>query len=137
MHKVSINSEVKTMANINQIVVSYLAAWNERDGKRRRDIVAKTWAEDGTYVDRVRHGEGHGSIADMIGAAQEHFPGYQLCLASSIETHGAYVRFSWQTVGSAQAPLRIAGTDFATIAKDGRLKSVVGFVDAAPAPVAS
>ena len=69
-------------------------------------------------------------------AAQEHFPGYQLCLAGSIEAHGDYVRFSRQTVGSAQAPLRIAGTDFAMIAGDGRLQSVVGFVDAAPAPVA-
>ena len=121
------------MADINATVVNYVTAWNERDAKRRREIVAKTWTDDGTYIDAARHGKGHDSIADMIGVAQEHFPGYSLCLASGIEAHNGHVRFSWQTVGSAQAPLRIAGTDFASVAADGRLKSVVGFVDAAPA----
>jgi SnoaL-like domain len=124
------------MTDVNQIVLRYVAAWNERDGARRRQIVATTWAEDGSYIDPVRQGEGHDKISAMIGEALEHFPGYQLCLASSIQAHNDYVRFSWATVGSAQAPLRIAGTDFATISKDGRLKSVVGFVDAAPAPAA-
>ena len=30
------------MANINEVVVNYLNAWNERDDRRRREIVAKT-----------------------------------------------------------------------------------------------
>ena len=121
------------MTDVNQIVLRYIAAWNERDAGKRREIVATTWTDDGTYIDASRHGEGHDSIADMIGAAQDHFPGYQLCLASGIEAHNSHVRFSWETVGSAQTPLRLAGTDFANLGKDGRLKSVVGFVDAAPA----
>ena len=36
------------MANPNELVVSSLAAWNERDPRRRRDLVAKTWTDDGT-----------------------------------------------------------------------------------------
>jgi hypothetical protein len=35
--------------------------------------------------------------------------------------------------GTAEAPLYIKGTDFVIVAGDGRIKSVVGFVDAAPA----
>ncbi len=123
------------MPNVNEVVVRYLAAWNERDDKRRREIVAKTWSEDGTYIDPARRGEGHDKISTMIGEAQTHFPGYSLCLASGIHAHNNHVRFSWETVGSAQTPLRIVGTDFATLSADGRLKSVVGFVDAAPSPV--
>jgi hypothetical protein len=123
------------MSNVNEIVVRYLEAWNERDARRRRELVAKTWTEDGSYFDRVRDGVGHDRIDSMIATAQEHFPGYRLNLASGIDAHHDYVRFSWVAGGTAEAPLYIKGTDFAVVAGDGRLSSVIGFTDAAPAPV--
>jgi len=124
------------MSNVNEIVVRYLTVWNEADAKRRRDLVAKTWTEDGTYTDKVRDGLGHDAIDALIAKAQEHFPSYRLRLASGIEAHHDYVRFSWVAGGAPEAPLYIKGTDFAVIAQDGRLKSVIGFTDAAPAPAA-
>jgi SnoaL-like domain len=124
------------MSNVNELVVHYLAAWNERDVERRRELVAQTWSEDGIYVDAHRQGAGHAELDAMIAAAQAQFPGYRLSLASGIEAHNDYVRFSWAAGGSAEAPLYIAGTDFGVLDGDGRLKSVTGFVDAAPAPVA-
>ena len=125
------------MSNVNEAVVRYIAAWNERDAKRRRELIAKTWAENGNYVDAHRHGVGHDAIDALIGTAQEKFPGYQLRLVSGIETHNSYVRFSWAAGGVERAPLYLAGTDFAVVATDGRLTSVTGFVDASPAPVAA
>jgi hypothetical protein len=122
------------MSNVNESVVRYLAAWNEPNAARRRDLVAQAWTEDGTYVDGARNGRGHDEISAMIGKAQDHFPGYRLHLASGIETHHDYVRFSWMAGATADAPLYIKGTDFAALASDGRLRTVVGFVDAAPAP---
>ena len=124
------------MSNANDVVVRYLAAWNEPDAKRRRELVAKAWTDDGIYVDRVREGHGHDSLDAMIATAQSHFPGYRLHLASGIEAHHDYVRFSWVAGGTPETPLYIKGTDFAIIAADGRIKSVVGFVDAALAPAA-
>src|SRR5438046_10234249 len=59
------------MSNVNEVIVRYLAAWNEREPKRRRDLVAKSWPEDGTYVDRGRDGRGHDSLDAMIATAQE------------------------------------------------------------------
>jgi SnoaL-like domain len=128
-----INERREGMSNINEIVVRYLAAWNERDAKRRRELVTKTWAEDGSYVDHVRDGVGHDRIDAMIATAQEHFPGYRVGLASGIEAHHDYVRFSWVAGGTPDAPLYLKGTDFAVVTADGRLKSVIGFTDAAPA----
>jgi hypothetical protein len=122
------------MSNVNELVVSYLAAWNERAGERRRDLVAKTWTEGGTYIDAHRRGVGHDAIDAMIKTAQDQFPAYRLRLVSGIETHNGQMRFSWAAGGSAEAPLYLAGTDFAVVAEDGRLRSVIGFVDAAPAP---
>jgi SnoaL-like domain len=121
------------MSNANEAVVRYLAAWNEPDAKRRRELVAKAWTDDGTYIDSAREGRGHDSLDAMIATAQGHFPGYRLNLASGIETHHDYLRFSWVAGGTAEAPLYIKGTDFVVVAGDGRIKSVVGFVDAAPA----
>jgi SnoaL-like domain len=122
------------MTNVNETVVRYIAAWNEPDPKRRRELVAETWADDGNYIDAHRHGTGHGAIDAMIGAAQAQFPGYRLNLISGIEAHNNFVRFSWKAGGTNEAPLYLGGTDFAMLALDGRIKTVTGFVDAAPAP---
>lgn len=121
------------MSTVNEVVVGYLAAWNEREPAKRRALVAKTWTEDGTYVDAARDGNGHDSLDTMIATAQGHFPGYRLNLVSGIEVHHDYLRFSWAAGGTADAPLFIKGTDFVVLAGDGRIRSVVGFTDAAPA----
>ena len=122
------------MTNINAIVASYIGAWNERDPARRKEIVAETWTDDGTYVDAHRQGVGHDQISTMIETAQKQLPGYALRLVSGIEAHNGHVRFSWAAGGAPGAPLYIAGTDFARAGADGRLAAVVGFLDAAPAP---
>src|ERR1039458_2908068 len=112
-------SKETAMSNVNEIVVRYLSVWNEQDATRRRDLVAKTWSDDGSYVDGARQGAGHGGIDAMIAKAQETHPGYRLALASGIETHHQYVRFSWVAGGTAEAPLYIKGTDIGIIADAG------------------
>jgi hypothetical protein len=123
------------MTNVNETVVRYIAAWNERDPKRRRELVAETWTEDGSYIDAHRHGKGHGAIDAMLATTQAQFPGYRLNLISGIEAHNNFVRFSWAAGGTNEAPLYLGGTDFATLAPDGRISVVAGFIDAAPAPM--
>src|SRR5438105_13259000 len=108
------------MGNPNELVVSYLAAWNERHAQRRREVIARTWTDDGSYVDAHRRGSGHDGIDAMIKTAQDQFPGYRLNLVSGIEAQNGYVRFSWAGGGVPEAPLYLAGTDFAVIAADGR-----------------
>jgi SnoaL-like domain len=121
------------MSTINEAVVNYIAAWNERDSARRRAVVAKTWTEHGSYIDAHRNGIGHDAIDAMISQTQSMLPGYKVRLVSGIEAHNNRVRFSWAAGGTPEAPLYLAGTDFAELASDGRLQSVAGFVDAAPA----
>jgi len=122
------------MSNANELVVNYIAAWNEADAPRRRELVKKTWTDSGSYVDAHRRGDGHAAIDAMIEKAQRQFPGYRIRLVSKIEAYNGYIRFSWAAGGTEQAPLYLGGTDFAIAAADGRLQSVTGFVDAAPAP---
>jgi len=131
-----------TVMDINQAVVNYIAIWNERDAERRRALIAQTWSEDGSYVGPSREGVGHDAIDAMIADAQQQSvlplaqaqsPGWRMSLASGIDTHHNYVRFSWTVGGTADAPLYTKGTVFGILAADGRLKSVIGFTDAGPA----
>src|SRR5258708_30795069 len=120
------------MSNSNEVVVRYLAAWNEPEAKRRRELVAKAWTDDGSYVDAAREGHGHDSLDAMIATAQGHFPGYRLRLASGIETHHDYLRFSWAAGGTAEAPLYIKDTDFLVASGEGPFKSARCLIAAAP-----
>jgi SnoaL-like domain len=121
------------MSNVNETIVRYFAAWNESDPERRRDLVAKTWTQDGSYIDAHRQAVGHDAIDAMLARTQDQFPGYRVRLVSGIERHNNLVRFSWAAGGTPEAPLYLGGTDFVTLADDSRFKTVSGFIDAAPA----
>ncbi len=83
------------MSTINETVINYIAAWNETDAVRRREIIARTWTEDGSYLDAHREGTGHAALDAMIAAVQQRFAGYRFRLSSGVEMHQDRVRFSW------------------------------------------
>jgi SnoaL-like domain len=120
------------MTTLNETVAGYIAAWNETNAGRRREIIAQTWSDDGSYLDAHRTGTGHAAIDAMIATVQGRFPGYRFRLSSGIEVHHDRARFSWSAGGTQEAPLFFGGTDFAILAEDGRFRSVTGFTDAAP-----
>ena len=70
------------MHNVTELIDRYIATWNETDPKRRRDLIAKTWTDDGSYVDAHRTGTGYENISTMIQGVQEQLPGYRLRLTS-------------------------------------------------------
>lgn len=119
------------MAQIADIVETYIACWNEPDAERRRKLVGRTWSDDGTYLDPLMAGAGADEIAAMIGAAQQQFPGHRFELAFGPDAHNDRARFAWRLVGP-NGPAA-AGVDFATVAEDGRLRAVTGFLEPAAA----
>ena len=116
------------MPSIETIVDRYIAMWNETDPQRRRGLVAETIAEDGSYLDPLMTGDGIDGIDAMIAAAQQQFPGHSFRLASGPDSHHDRVRFTWSLAADGGAPVA-AGVDFATVAPDGRLRTVTGFLE--------
>jgi hypothetical protein len=117
------------------VVAGYIATWNETDPARRRALVADTFAADASYLDPLMSGEGHDGIDAMIAAAQQQFPGHRFELSAGPDAHNDRVRFAWDLVGANGGGRVAAGVDFATVADDGRLRSVTGFLEpAADAP---
>lgn len=117
------------MTTVNATTVErYIEMWNETDPDRRRELVATTVSDDAEYLDPIMSGTGVDAITAMIGAAQEQYPGHRFALASAPDAHHDRVRFSWSL--AAPSGDRIAlGHDFATVADDGRLRTITGFLE--------
>jgi hypothetical protein len=115
------------------VIDHYIAAWNETDPTRRRDLIARTWTDDATYVDPLVVAEGRDAIEATIAGAQAQFPGYALRLAGSIDAHHNLARFTWELTPGNGAEALVVGFDVAVFADDGRLRSVHGFLDKVPA----
>jgi hypothetical protein len=117
---------------MQEIVERYIAAWNEKDARRRRDLVDALWAEDGRYTDPLADAHGREEIAGLIGAVQQQFPGFVFTLGGPVDAHHEQARFTWH-LGPAGAPEPVvAGFDVAVLDGDGHLGSVYGFLDKVP-----
>jgi hypothetical protein len=118
------------MPDVNTVVDTYIAMWNERDAARRRDLVAATLSENATYRDPLMSGEGIDGIATMVGRAQEQFAGHRFTLVAGPDAHADRVRFTWSLAADGAAPVAV-GVDFATLDGDGRMSDVTGFLEPA------
>ena len=115
--------------DLTQLVHRYIDAWNETDPAQRRELVAAVWSDDGTYLDPMLSGAGHDSITTMIGLAQQQFPEHRFELSFGPDAHNDRVRFAWKLVGPEDGTPVAAGVDFGTVAADGRLRAVTGFLE--------
>lgn len=121
------------MTDVNPVIDRYIAIWNETDPARRHDLIARTWTEDASYLDPLLTGDGPDGIDAMVRGVQERFPGHRFRRTGEIDMHHDRVRFAWELVAaSGESPL-LAGVDFGVIATDGRLRTITGFLDQAPA----
>ena len=119
------------MNPLTQLIDRYIATWNETDAARRRDLIAQTWTEDAAYLDPLMQGEGRSGIEAMIQGVQTQFPGFHFRRTTDVDTHHDRVRFGWE-LGPEGVPAIAGGVDFGRIV-DGRLQSITGFLDFAPA----
>jgi SnoaL-like protein len=119
------------MPDITAVVQSYIAMWNETTPEDRRAIIADTFADDARYLDPIMSGEGRDGIDAMVAGAQKQFPGARFELTAGPDAHHDRVRFAWAMVSANDGAPVAAGVDFATVAGDGRLRDVTGFLEAA------
>jgi len=111
------------------LVDQYVAIWNERDPGQRAALIAETWTEDAAYLDPLMSGNSAVEIDAMIEGAQMQFPRHEIRKIGAVDAHNDRVRFSWELVNVDDGTRLLAGTDFATVAEDGRLRAVTGFLD--------
>jgi hypothetical protein len=124
------------MTDVSSVIRRYFEIWNETDADERQSLIARTWSESASYADPMFAADGQHGINEMISSLQEQYPGYQVRLASEIDSHNDRARFGWEIVDRDRSELIFSGIDFAVLASDGRLQSISGFIDHAPAAYA-
>jgi hypothetical protein len=73
-------------------------------------------------------------MAGLLGAVQSQFPGLTFRLAGTVDGHHDLLRFRWELGPDGQeAP--IVGFDTVVLDGEGRIQSVLGFLDKVPAAV--
>jgi hypothetical protein len=121
--------ETQIAPSVQQVLDGYFDMWNERDPARRRQIIAQTWVESGSYIEPLMAAEGHDALDAGVAAMQAQFPGHRLRPAGRVDTHHDRVRWSWELVGPEGGEALAAGTNIGAVAPDGRLRQVTGFFD--------
>jgi hypothetical protein len=117
------------VSDINGIVEGYFAMWNETDPDRRRAVVEATWTRHPRYLDPMVAADGRDGLDTMVEGVHRQFPGHRFRLAGAVDAHHDRARWGWELVGP-DGPVA-AGVDFATLAGDGRLADVTGFIEPA------
>ncbi|QOV33623.1 nuclear transport factor 2 family protein [Streptomyces ferrugineus] len=114
-------------------VARYFEAWNTREPEALARAVATAWSPQGGYTDPLADVRGHEGIVAVVSAAHARFPGFVFRLTGSVEGHHDTARFSWELVSEADGSAPVAGSDVITLDPEGRITSVLGFLDRVPA----
>ena len=117
---------------MQDVIERYIASWNQTDPQLRRKLVDEVWAQDATYIDPLAEAHGRDAIDATIAAVQAQFPGLTFTLLDSVDTHHRQARFTWGLGPDGAEPL-VVGFDVAVADSEGRLTSVLGFLDKVPA----
>jgi hypothetical protein len=116
-----------------ELVERYIDTWNETDPDAREEAIAAVWAEDASYVDPLATVAGREQIAALIGGVQQQVPGHVFRLMDrDVDAHHNVMRFWWELVPESGGESVAIGFDVAVTDDDGRIGSVVGFLDKAP-----
>ena len=113
------------------LVERYLAIWNETDATKRSSLINDTFTQDVTYTDPLVNASGRADLDRVIAAAQEQLGGLKLTLAGPVDMHHDIARFRWEVRPEGGEAL-VIGFDCIRCL-DGRIQSVLGFLDKVPA----
>ena len=114
----------------------FTTAWNCKSDDERRNLVSKSWAEDGCWIEEKFERRGRSEIAAAIEESTLAEPGNHLMDVIASEDAGAQTRFQVTRKNSSS---KIVGTTtyYASVDTSGRIKRLAGFEGASFLPARS
>ncbi|MEU5211568.1 nuclear transport factor 2 family protein [Streptomyces sp. NPDC020742] len=113
-------------------VARYFEAWNAVGEGELGKAVAAAFEEGAGYTDPLADVAGHEGLTALIAGAHGQFPGHEFRQVGDVDGHHDLVRFRWELVSAADGAAPVAGSDVARLGEDGRIRSVLGFLDRVP-----
>ncbi|WP_208301140.1 nuclear transport factor 2 family protein [Mycobacterium sp. DL440] len=120
------------MVDVADTVSAYLKTWNAVPAADRQALLEQHWTRGASYTDPLAEVSGHDEISGAIAAVHTQFPGYVFTLVSEPDVHHRQARFQWG-LGLRDAEPVILGFDVLTTDDQGRIQTVLGFLDRVPA----
>jgi hypothetical protein len=119
----------KQTSEFDQLIDRYFESLNERDAKRRGELIKQVWTEDAVqFVYPGNEDKGLAAIDATGEKVQRENPGAIIRRTSKIElVRDNYIRFNWEFGVPGRKPY-VGGVDYAVIV-GGKLRMVVGFFD--------
>lgn len=121
-----------SIEEITEVVDTYLAAWNETDAAKRRQLLEASLGADLWYRDPMLEADGRDAFDAVLAAVQDQMPGHVIRRTSVIDHHHDVVRFNWALGVPGETPA-FAGVDMCKHDADGKLTHIVGFAGEAVA----
>ncbi|SEN83983.1 SnoaL-like domain-containing protein [Actinacidiphila rubida] len=119
------------MSDLQYLAERYIAAWNATDPAARRALIGEVFADGARYTDPLADVTGPDALDAVVAAVQAQFAGLVFTLGP-VDTHHHITRFTWELGPAGGEPL-VVGFDVAVTGEDGRIHSVLGFLDKVPA----
>jgi hypothetical protein len=113
------------------LVTGYLDAWNTSDPAARRTLIEQVCTPDVRYVDPLADVTGVDAFDALVAGVQQQFPGMRFALVDDVDAHHDVCRFRW-SLGTDGSESMVIGFDVVTVAADGRISTVHGFLDRVP-----
>lgn len=118
------------MIEVPEVLIHYLAAWNEMDPKKIRGHLDRCCAQDVLFVDPLHTTRNIDDLEVMIVNAREERPTSTNNLTSGVDGHNLRYRYLWQ-VSNEGKPL-IKGMDVTTLNDQGMIMQIDGFFGSFP-----
>ena len=123
------------MIDWSNSLTAYGRAWNEPDRGERVRLLENALTDVCRYTDSEFEAEGPDAIADVIGAYHARFAGFVIRLTSAVDGHHDVIRFTWSYRATEDgSEIETDGADTILLAEDGRLRQILVFYGAHPAP---
>ena len=101
--------------------------FGEHDAQKRRNNIARLWAEDGIFVDHNTRYEGHSGIDNAVAWLAEKFPNFVFTERGTLQAFNGVGKIDWG-FGPAGEEAVITGIDV-LVMKGDRIGALYTFVD--------
>ena len=113
---------------LEAVVDTYVAAWNEPTAETRTELLLEAWAAAGRYQDPTAHVKGVPALVEHIGGFLAGISGGAIRRSGPIQRTVAAFHFPWEMVDRTGAVIA-TGKDTGLLDADGRILMIRGFFD--------
>jgi hypothetical protein len=125
------NDQTDDMTNTEELLIRYLAVWNDTDPAHRRAEIDRLWSAKAVYANALSEYRGHEQIAHGITRSHDAWvgTGHKFVSAGIAATHHNTARFVWHMFGPDGGDSVSIGTNFITFSEDGLIAGDYQFLD--------